>query len=76
MTVSYSERGRDDENVKIIPLLYIIYILYIIINLEQSFAEKGVWGKMTIVICHNCHFFSRKMSGHPAQREKDDKYDK
>ena len=45
-------------------------------NLEQSFAEKGVWGKMTIVICHNCHFFSRKMSGHPAQREKDDKYDK
>ena len=33
--------GTDDENVKIIPLLYIIYILYIIINLEQSIRGKG-----------------------------------
>ena len=138
MTVSYSGRGMDDENVWIIPLLYIIYILYIIMNLEQSirgkvcggkwqlsfviiviflvercldtlrdgrkmtnmtndsvifwawngwwkyenyiiiiynmyiiynnefrteFCEKGVWGEMTIVICHNCHFLE-KMSGH------------
>ena len=45
-------------------------------NLEQSFCGKGVWGKMAIVICHNCHFLVEKMPGHPAQREKDDKYDK
>ena len=75
MTVSYSERETDKENMKIMSLLYIIYILYIIMNLEQSIRGK-VWGKMTIVICHNCHFLVEKMSGHPARREKDDKYDK
>ena len=32
-------------------------------NLEQSIRGK-VWGKMTIVICHNCHFLVEKMSGH------------
>ena len=57
--------GTDDENMKIISLLYIIYILYIIMNLEQSFAES-VWGEMTIVICHNCHFLVEMMSGHPC----------
>ena len=35
----------DDENMRIIPLLYIIYILYIIMNLEQSFAERVCGGK-------------------------------
>ena len=49
MTVSYSGRGMDDENVKIIPLLYIIYILYIIMNLEQSIRGK-VCGEND-----NCH---------------------
>ena len=39
----------DDENMKIIPLLYIIYILYIIINLEQSIRGK-VCGEND-----NCH---------------------
>ena len=35
-------------------------------NLEQSIRGKGVRGKMTIVICHNCHFLVEKMSGHPC----------
>ena len=34
-------------------------------NLEQSFAE-GVWGKMTIVICHNCHFLVKRCLDTPA----------
>jgi len=37
--------GTDDENMKIISLLYIIYILYIIMNLEKSFAERVCGGK-------------------------------
>ena len=39
----------DDENMRIMPLLYIIYILYIIMDLEQSFRPKGVGGN------DNCH---------------------
>ena len=36
----------------------IIYNIYIIYNNEfrTEYSRKGVWGKMTIVICHNCHF--------------------
>lgn len=40
-------------------------------NLKQSFCGKGVRGKMTIVICHNCHFLVEKMSGHPCGAQGD-----
>ena len=35
-------------------------------NLEQSFCRKGVWGEMTIVICHNCHFLVERCLDTPA----------
>ena len=57
------ERMMKYENYAII-----IYNIYIIYNNEfrTKFCGKGVWGKMTIVICHNCHFLVEKMSGHPC----------
>ena len=48
--------------------IIIIYNIYIIYNNEfrTEFCGKGCVGKMTIVICHNCHFLVERCLDTPC----------